>query len=279
MLAGQTVGRPARNGRLTHSLASAGCRKSFRLGLLQLVPWNSKTNGVLSPSGARLSCYLAVHGTPGGRFFGETLGVAAIKRQPLSLYPASTRHDLAMLTLAAVVFRTGRRRFFRQAQIAGLRLARCLRSTVLRLLFSASCSSSPGMVCSIGRSLYVAAVARSAPLSIETTPVGFESLLARRGVHDDLGGRPPQDEVVRTPSGFPRGSIAGWGTAGAGYGNWLLRLNAATLSAVILMVYIVAGILCSLSRGAFLAMIGATVITVLAVSCAQRRIVGGWHLP
>jgi hypothetical protein len=44
------------------------------------------------------------------------------------------------------------------------------------------------------------------------------------------------------------------------------------------MVCLVAGIFCSLSRGAFLAMIGATVITASVVSCARRRIVGEWYV-
>ena len=65
------------------------------LGLLQIVPLDAKTGGLLSPYGTRFRCRTARTPRGPGR-----LESAAAQRQPASLYPASTRYDLAMLVLA-----------------------------------------------------------------------------------------------------------------------------------------------------------------------------------
>ena len=70
------------------------------LGLLQIVPLDAKTGGLLSPYGTRFRAALLA----------APDAAASAQRQPLSLYPASTRYDLAMLTLAAVRLRAGGRR-------------------------------------------------------------------------------------------------------------------------------------------------------------------------
>ena len=116
------------------------------------------------------------------------------------------------------------------------------------------------------------------PSSVETTPADFSNLclagaagmmiwLAGRGGSSGLG-----DEQFGVPA--PCGPLE---RVGQRLREFVLHWNAANLVAMILIVCIVAGIFCSLSRGAFLAMIGATLITAVVVSCARRRIVGGWH--
>ena len=98
---------------------------------------------------------------------------------------------------------------------------------------------------------------------------GMMIWLAGRGGSSGLG-----DEQFGVPA--PRGPLE---RVGQRLREFVLHWNAANLVAMILIVCIVAGIFCSLSRGAFLAMIGATLITAVVVSCARRRIVGGGTSP
>ena len=78
------------------------------LGLLQLTPMDHRIVAVLSPNAARLHDDLATM-TPAAdaaleRHFPTTAGEA---KHALSLYPASSRRELALLALAAAIFVLG----------------------------------------------------------------------------------------------------------------------------------------------------------------------------
>jgi O-antigen ligase len=249
------------------------------LGLLQLVPLDSKTNGFLSPSGARLRATLLSTQPPADLVLANPLGVAAIaKRQPLSLYPASTRHDLAMLILAAAVF------------VLGAVFFPTPRSQIVLCILLAVNGAAIAFFGFVQQLTWNGLLYWNIPLLGGGGPFGpFVNrnnaggflnlcLAGAAGMTIWVVGRhrSPGLAAERSPTRGPQRGLLE--RAGDRLRECVLHLNAATLSAAILMVCLVAGIFCSLSRGAFLAMIGATVITASVVSCARRRIVGEWYV-
>ncbi|MGD0896636.1 MAG: O-antigen ligase family protein [Thermoguttaceae bacterium] len=246
------------------------------LGLLQLVPLDSKSNAFLSPSGARLRATLLDTEPPADASLAEPLGVAAIaEHQPLSLYPASTRHDLAMLTLAAGVFVLGAGFFHTPGAQVWLCTLLAVNGAALAFFGFVQQLTWKGML--YWNIPLLGGGAPFGPFVCRNNAGGFLNLClaGAAGMTILVVGRHGSSGLAaeRFPRQERRGLLE---RAGCWSREFVLRLNATTLSAVILMACIVAGIFCSLSRGAFLAMIGATVLTALVVSCAQRRIVGGW---
>jgi tetratricopeptide (TPR) repeat protein len=247
------------------------------LGLLQLVPLDSKTNGFLSPSGARLRATLLCAEPSTDAALAKPLGVAAIaEHQPLSLYPASTRHDLAMLTLAAAVFVLGA--FFFHTPRSQLWLCTLLAVNGAAIAFFGLVQQLTWNGLLYWKIPLLGGGGPVGPFVNRNNAGGFLNLCLAGAVVMTIWtvGRHGSGGLAaeRFPAWKHRGLLE---RAGYRLREFVLHLNAATLLAVILMVCIVAGILCSLSRGAFLAMIGATVVTGSVVSCARRRIVGGWH--
>ena len=248
------------------------------LGLLQLVPLDSKTNGFLSPSGARLRATLLNTQPPADLVLAKPLGIAPIaKRQPLSLYPASTRHDLAMLILAAAVFVLGAVFFSTPKSQVGLCILLAVNGAAIAFFGFVQQLTWNGLL--YWNIPLLGGGGPFGPFVNRNNAGGFLNLClaGAAGMTIWVVGRhrSPDLAAERFPTRGPQRGLLE--RAGERLREFVLHLNAATLLAAILMVCIVAGIFCSLSRGAFLAMIGATVITASVVCGARRRIVGGWY--
>ncbi len=248
------------------------------IGILQLIPLQGRTRALLSPFGTQLREQLQSEESPSEGSLVANLGIGArAERQPISLYPASTRRDLALFGLGAAAFVLGAALFCTpQAQmwlcgliaLNGAALAffamvqRLTCNNLLYWTFPPVQGGSPFgpfvnqnnaggflnlcLAGAVGSTVWAVDRARSSGSSTEAVPLTENRTLLAR---------------------------AWWRSSGL-----LARLEGAVLFTVAFTVCIVAGILCSLSRGAGIAMIGATIVGTLAVFCARRRRLRVWGI-
>ena len=251
-------------------------RPAIGLGLLQLVPLNRETNALLSPSVARIRAILLGTAASADDSLAERLGMAALaEHQPLSLYPASTRQDLAMLTLAAAVFVLGS--VFFQTPRAQLWLCSLLAVNGAALAFFGFVQQLTWQGLLYGNIPLLGGGAPFGPFVNRNNAGGFLNLCLAGAVGMTIWAVGRHGSRGLDTMQFPVQHCGFLNRVGYRLQQFVLHLNATTVLAVVLTACIIAGIFCSLSRGAFFAMIGATAITALVVSCAQRRVVGGWY--
>ncbi len=243
------------------------------LGAFQLLPLDSRAAALLSPTGVELRSDLEARDTAAGSSLEEHFGIEPVTSQPISLYPASTRHDLSLLILAAAVFYLGATLF--QTPQAQLRLCAILAINGASVAFF-------GIVQHLtwnGKLYWRVPLTYHGqvfgPFVNRNNAAGYLNLclaaamgltiwlLAGRGKtpHSPDGGiaprRGPLLERVRQ-------SVV----------DFFARLNARQILAFSLAACIIAGILCSLSRGAWIATLGAAAITWLVMLAARRRVLG-----
>ena len=197
-------------------------------------------------------------------------------RYPISLYPTSTRRDLSLLILATAAFFLGAVAFSDRFGflMAGMLVA--VNGAALSFFGLAQQLTWNGK-------LYW-----SIPLTGGGTP--FASYVNRNNAGGFLniclacavaafvwalsrsGNREASDEAMYDYA-WPGARRSIWDTCRRFVRPWLLllsRLNAVTLTSLAAAACIAAGVLCSLSRGAAVAMIGAAVITLAAAIFAGR---------
>ncbi len=248
------------------------------LGVFQLVPLDTGLNDFLSPGKAQLSDIVPSEQHPSAdASLTENFGIAATaERQPLSLYPASTWHDLALLVLAIAVFLLGA--VFFKTQLAQIRLCGLIAVNGAALAFW-------GLVQQLTNGqLYwrMSPTGDGGPFGLfvnKNNAAGFLLLclagavgmtvwvVTRQGTSSSGTSKDQLREKDRL-SAKPRQRWL----------EFLAHLNALTIVSLSLVVIIVTGILCSLSRGAWIAMIGATILTTLIVYCARRRTARLWWI-
>ena len=122
-LACAALGRLGGTSRLAIPTALLPLLLGLTLGAVQLIPLAPGIAGLLSPTATKLREDLQ---TPTPTPSSDTSltadnGASAPQRQPLTLYPAATRHDLAVLALAVTAFFLGATLF----QTASARLWLC----------------------------------------------------------------------------------------------------------------------------------------------------------
>ena len=243
------------------------------LGALQLLPLGAQASGRLSPGGAEVRAALAAESSPSAASLATHLGLPPRDdRYPLSLDPASTRHDLALLTLAVAVFLLGARFFAaKRAQFLLLSViavngaALALFALIQRLTWN-------GLIywkvpLTQGRGAF-------GPFVNENNAGGFLNLClaCAMGVTVWVIGLNGSAASTATPN-RPPGRRPLLSRVGEQLRESLANLNTSTLIVLSLTGCIIAGVLCSLSRGAAVAMIAATLVTTLLVLCAR-----GWSL-
>jgi O-antigen ligase/tetratricopeptide (TPR) repeat protein len=246
------------------------------LGVLQLVPLGGAARAILSPGAAQSREALASEQSPPEADFLSRLGMdAASERQPLSLYPASTRRDLALLLLGVIVFFLG---------------AELFRSSRAQLWLCGAIAVNGAALAFFGlaqRLTWNERLYWQVPMSEGGAPfgpfinrnnaggflnlclagaVGLAVWVAQRRTRGDMPDLPHGDR--KRPS--HRGGRSLFGGIGRQARDFLPRLADVTVVALCLAMFIVGGILCSLSRGATTAMIGAGLLTV-AIGFFMRR--------
>lgn len=246
------------------------------LGVFQLVPLGSKVSVFLSPGGTELRSALESRESSSDAAMAANLGVAAMaERQPLSLYPASTRRDLALLVLAIGVFLLGaglfgtpRAQIWLCGLIAVNGAAVAFFALVHRLTWS--------------HLLYW-------KITLPQGGIPFGPFVNRNNAGGFLN-LCLAGAVGITIWAARRDAANGSSTSGSElHGNhalpvqwrrqflqFLSRLDALTLTFLCLAICIAAAIFCSLSRGATIAMTGAAIVTIFVVLSARRRSVQAW---
>ncbi|OHB70354.1 MAG: hypothetical protein A2V70_08400 [Planctomycetes bacterium RBG_13_63_9] len=263
------------------------------LGVFQIVPLSAKVHEILSPGGAELGRVLQDENPSSPTSLEENLGmVATAGQRPLSLYPASTRRDLALLTLAtgvflcgAVFFKNPRAQIWLCGLIAINGAALALFGMVQQLTFNGMLYWSVPLTNGGGP---------FGPFVNHNNAGGFLNLclagalgmtvwaMTRHRTHDSgthsSGADTPRTDhwgVARTRPARGRGLLAKLSQQAL---DSFAHLDALALFALTLTVFIVAGIVCSLSRGAWIAMFAAAIVTALAVWSARRGHLKLWWM-
>ncbi|MCH5376490.1 MAG: O-antigen ligase family protein, partial [Planctomycetes bacterium] len=173
---------------------------------------------------------------------------------PISLYPASTRHDLLWLAMGVSMF------------LLGVLIFRSTQSHLAILWLTAVNGLALSFFGLVQQVSWNGLLFWSVPLTQGGRP--FASFVNKNNAGGFLNlclaaaigllvwylGRSEEDYASRQ-------SMSPW----EHIAHAISRLNGRTLAALVVAVFIAAGILCSLSRGAVVAMAGATALTVLAI--------------
>ena len=240
------------------------------LGAAQLVPLDPNTAALLSPAGAELRKDFQTPGSGAEASLATERGGAAPDRQPLSLYPASTRYDLSLLILAVAAFYLGAAVFhtpsaqLRLCFVLGINGAAIATFAIVYRLISLNNFLYWRIPLPPRAQVFGPFVNRNNAAGYLTLclagALGMLIWLVRRARQSPLSGPgfPPQ----RRPSiAIPVKRKAM---------EFLARLDAGQIIGFSLAACIAAGIVCSLSRGAWIATAAAVVLTGLLALGARR---------
>jgi tetratricopeptide (TPR) repeat protein len=240
------------------------------LGAAQLIPLDPNTAALLSPVGAEFRQEFQGPVSPAEASLAADRGAAAPDRQPLSLYPASTRYELSLLILAVAAFFLGAAVFhtpsaqLRLCFVLGINGAAIAAFAIVQKLIT------------LNNSLYwrIPLPTRAQPFGPfvnRNNAAGYLALclaaalgmliwIVGRAQRGPLAGPSlPSQPKPRLAALLKRRAI-----------EFFARLDAGQIIGFSLAACIVAGIVCSLSRGAWIAAVGAVVLTGL-VALATRR--------
>lgn len=271
-LLGQFTARAARTALPVAVIPLVG---AIGLGVFQLVPLGGDTAAFLSPAGAGLRNALLPTETSPDASVARKLGIAATaERRPLSLYPASTRRDLALFVLAVAVFMLGAA-FFKTPR-AQLWLCGLVAVNGAALAFF-------GLVQQLtwnGMLYWTVPLTMGGgpfgPFVNKNNGAGFLNLCLAGAIGITVWGvsrnRPAHGDASMGPMREYRPVLS---RAWQQLLEFVGQLDALTIAVLSLTGCILGGVLCSLSRGAGIAVIGATIITILLTLCVRGQ---GWRL-
>lgn len=245
------------------------------IGTLQLIPVAPPLGHAVSPTAAKLRDLLASERSPSDTMLAANLELPpACATQPTSLNPASTRHDLALLTLGVAIF------------VAGFVLFRKPQAFSFLVVVVAINGAALAFFGLIQRLSWNGMIFWTVPLSNGGNP--FASFVNRNNaggylnlclacalgvvfwwaIRDRLPTR-DRDQAVPNRGASPRDRTAMHST------GWRDLLSAPMVTSVALCGTIVAGVFCSLSRGAMVAMACAAIGSGLVLAIVLgRRLIG-----
>ena len=248
------------------------------LALFQLIPLDPGIVAFLSPAAAELRGELLPTEADPESSLSQGLELAPVPpRQPLSLYPASTRRDLALLVFAIAVFTVGATAFAapRMAPwLCGLTAvngaALAFFGLVQKLTWNGSLYWAVG-VSAGGRPF--------GPFVNRNNAGGYLNLCLAGAV----------GLMIYSAARRPSGRCDGPGRAGRNDGRWVSRalgdvmnwigeLDTLTIAAAAAASCILGGIVCTLSRGAGVALVGASMLTAFLVFYFRRPTVRTWAM-
>jgi O-antigen ligase/tetratricopeptide (TPR) repeat protein len=233
---------------------------------------------MLSPAGARIrSAFVATGAFDGAKTLVEATSAAgADARMPISVDPASTRRDLSLLVLAVAVFLLAVRYFKTTRSLVVLCSVVAINGAVLAFFGIVQRLTWNGSLfwripVTSGGSPFGPFVNRNnAGGYLTLCLAGAVALLVwtfTRASDRNHAGMPPVEEW--------RGVGSSWRRRRAAF---LANLDAPQVGVLVLIGCIVAGVLCSLSRGAFVALLGSALVTVLATCLVHRKLTAVWVL-
>ncbi len=248
------------------------------LALFQLVPLDGRAVAFLSPAAAELRGELLPSEAEPETSLTEGLGIAPPgARQTLSLYPASTRRDLALFVFATAVFTLGAAVFAaptRQLWLCGL------------IAVNGAALAFFGLVQQLTWNglLYWAV-----PVPTGAHPFGPFVNRNNAGGYLNVCLAGAVGLMIWCATRRPSARSEGPGRAGRNEGRWMSRavgslvdwigeLDTLTVAAAAAAACILGGIVCTLSRGAGVALVGAAVLTIAAVLCVRKPTVRSWPI-
>jgi len=244
------------------------------LGFLQLFPLDKATAAVLSPTALALREQLASESNPSDQSLIARLGLpTAAEAHPVTLYPHSTRLELAWLSLGAASF------------VFGAWLFASPRAQVVLWSLVAANGAALAFFGLVQKLSYNGMIYWTVPLSQGGSPFGpfvnrnnaagyLNLCLAcalgmvvwafqRSGF---LGVTAPRVHAFSPRHPAPR-------RRSLGLADFIARLNGYSAVAVVFASLIVAGVICSLSRGGIIALVSAIGLTSV-IALASRRFSG-----
>lgn len=244
-----------------HALPGASLVLCFAvgLGLFQLTPLNQALLTTASPQAVALRGELQGPAAAQPRDLGSLASGA-----PASLYPCSTRRDLALLILAAAVFLAGAILFAGPESQTWLMWILAVNGAALTVFALIQQLQSNGM---IYWTFAVSAGSPFGPFVNRNNAGGFLNLCLAGAVGTS---------VLAILANLEQAGESGWdGVRRSALGDALLRLgqflDARVLVALTLTGCLVAGVFCSLSRGAVIAMLAAALAASLVAGVAHAR--------
>lgn len=241
------------------------------LGGFQILPQVDEVHDLLAPHGAELQRSLQSELNPSDSAMALQMRLDNPSTwHPISLYPAATRQTLAMLTLGLAVFMMGWGLFYRsQAQvwlfaaIAVNGAALALFGIVQRLTFN-------------GKLFWQIPLTRGGapfgPFVNQNNAGGFLDLCLAGGVGLTIWALARNGflQAPSAPTAEQAESRAILWRPWRALREFLLHLRPLSIAAMTLTTCILAGVVCSLSRGAILAMLGGGAVTIGALLLTQR---------
>ena len=247
------------------------------LGAAQLVPLDPGLLASLSPEAAAMRATLgapaaeAESGAPA-----RPPATAPAEKRPISLYPASTRHNLALLLLAAGVFCCGALLFRTSAPRMWLCGVLAVNGAALAFFGLVQALRWNGKI--YWRYPLTEGGAPFGPFVCRNNAAGYLclALAAAGGLLLWTFRRHTRWAVDPAGPTLPRSPQPWFVRLGRSVRQAVARLDGANMAALALGACIVAGILGSVSRGGWLAMAAAAVATPVAVYVVCRRAGRSW---
>jgi len=248
------------------------------LGAFQLVPLSEPAAALLSPTGAAFHTSLLPTEGSADASLAEEVGVGSSGgRRPLSLYPASTRRDLALFVLAvavfvmgAVFFKTPRGQLWLCGLVAVNGAALAFFGLVQQLSWNGLIYWTTPLTMGGGP---------FGPFVNRNNAAGFLSMCLACAValmvwNVGRKASPHGNATTACMREYRPVLSRAW----QGLLESVGQLDARTLAVLSLPACILGGILCTLSRGGGVAVAGATIVTVLAMLLARGRSVRLWSV-
>jgi O-antigen ligase len=241
------------------------------VGLLQLVPLSPGVHADASPTGAELWTSLVPVSSPveqrGETMLRDRVGLAPVAAGfPISLYPASTRRDLSLLLLATTVFFAG-------SQLIATPIAQCIYCGAIALNGAALAFFGLAQQLSWNGKLYwcvpFEAGTPFASFVNRNNAAGFLNLCLAGAIGLCVWAV-SRTAVSDRDDGYPGQPGDRWRLASRKLVRFVASLDATTLTAFTSSIVIIAGILCSLSRGGWISLTVAAIVTLTATLVAQR---------
>lgn len=243
------------------------------LGVLQLVPVSEEVLAAVSPTALELRKTLAAEDSRDDTAIATALELPAVAaKQPVSLYPASTRRDLSLLVMGVAVFTASSLLFRSSASGIGLCAALALNGLVITIFGIVQKLTWNGML--YWRIPLTHGGSPFGPFVNRNNGGGFLNMCLAASVGLTIWAM-MRESSIRESS--PKPSRYGTYSRTGGYGAQAVKsaqryFDPLVIALVIASGILVAGVLSSLSRGAIAAMLAAaTCVTFLVFSTRAKK--------
>jgi len=238
--------------------------------LFQLIPLSPDTLAMLSPNALEMRRELAPPEPLTSLFTSDQPDVAGVaSKAPISLFPAQTRHTLAMLVLAGAAFLLASRLFRGGRSAMWLCGAMAANGAALAFFGLLQHVSWNGKL--YWRIALTTGGVPFGPFVNRNNAGGYLNLCLAGAIGVLIWAVAEKSGLKRLPIGGPDHEQLAPARLWQRCLAFIAGLNVLKLTGIVVVACIISGVLCSLSRGAFLAMVGGGLLTIVAVLLVRRR--------